>query len=157
MAATVVGTLEELWKQGRLKDLEEDLDQFIRANLGEIRRLVREGKGDGLDIVRRRYERGEISDRHLVDYCVRSFLRRKGTCNPRRDIEAQRREIDNEIWYEGERLRQPVPPDLRDQIARLWCRRHARGWRDWRIFELLYVWDKTADKYVPLLRSGGDP
>jgi len=153
----VVDTLEELWRQGRLKDLEEDLDRFIRDHLGEIREWLRKGTGEGLEIVRRRYERGEISDRHFVDYCVRSFLRRKGSCNPRRDIEAQRREIDNEIWYEGERLRAPVPPDLRDQIAKLWCRRHARGWRDWRIFELLYVWDKMADRYVPLVASERDP
>ncbi len=152
----VVGVLEDLWKNGHLRDLEDDLDRFIRSNLSEIRKTLREGRGGGLDIVRRRYSKGEISDRHLADFCVRSFLRRRGSCNPRKDIEEQRGEIEKEVWYEGERRQCPVPSDLRDQIATSWCRAHAGNWRDWRIFQLLYIWDKKAEKYVQMIASGQD-
>jgi len=85
----VLKSLEELWSQGQLRDLETDLDRFIRDNLHEIRRVMAEGRGSGTEIARRRYMRGEISNDQLVDYCVRAVLRKRGTCNPRRDIQDQ--------------------------------------------------------------------
>ena len=144
-------SLEELWSKGQLRDLEADLDRFIRDNLPEIRRAVLEGQSGGQDVARRRYMKGEISDRQLVDYCVRSVLRRRGTCNARRDIEEQRGEIEKEVWYEGERQKRPVAADRREEIARSWARSHASQWREWRLFQLLYVWAKKAEAYVPLL------
>src|SRR6185503_11652911 len=33
----VLKSLEDLWAQGQMRDLEHDLDRFIRDNLGEIR------------------------------------------------------------------------------------------------------------------------
>jgi hypothetical protein len=148
-----LNTLEELWKKGRLREVERDLDRFIHHHLGEIRLLLREGKAAGLNVARRRYTEGAITDRQLVDFCVRAVLRKSGSCNPRRDIEEQRHEIEKEVWYEGERLRGPVPPDLRERIARAWASRHALRWREWRLYELLYVWDKKADEYVGLITS----
>jgi len=155
--STVVGTLDDLWRRGQLKDLEEDLDRFIRSNLVEIRKALQEGKVGGLDVARRRYSRGEIDDHQLMDFCVRAVLRRRGSCNPKKDIEEQREEIEKEVWYEGERRQAPVPPELRDKIAVSWCRSHAGNWREWRIFQLLYVWNKKADEYMRLITSGGDP
>ena len=144
-------SLEELWAKGQLRDLEADLDRFIRDNLTEIRKAVLEGQSAGQDVARRRYVKGEISDRQLVDYCVRSVLRKRGTCNPRRDILEQKGEIDKEVWYEGERQKRPVPAERREEIARSWARSHASQWREWRLFQLLYVWEKKADAYVTLL------
>ncbi len=148
-----MGALDELWRQGRLKDLEEDLDRFIRSNLEEIRKALREGQDRDLDLARRRYSRGELNDRQMVDFCVRTVLRRRGSCNPRRDILEQWKEIEKEVWYEGERRNGPVPADIRDRIAVSWCRSHAGNWRDWRIFQLLYIWDKKADEYTRLIAS----
>ena len=31
--------------------------------------------------------------------------------------------------------------------------RHASKWREWRLFQLLYVWEKKADLYVPILTN----
>ena len=147
-------SLDELWAKGQLRDLETDLDRFIRDNLPEIRKAVLEGRSGGQDVARRRYVKGEISDRQLVDYCVRSVLRNRGTCNPRRDILEQKGEIDKEVWYEGERQKRPVPAERREEIARSWARSHASQWREWRLFQLLYVWEKKAEAYVPLLSPG---
>lgn len=147
----VLNRLEDLWKNGHLRALEADLDRFIRDHLIEIRRSVREGKAAALVVARRRYTRGEISDRQLVDLCVRDVLRRHGSCNPGRDIEDQRGEIEREVWYEGERRQAPVPADRREEIARSWAHRHASRWREWRLFQLLYVWNKKVDEYVGLI------
>ena len=78
----VLQSLEELWTQGQLRDLEHDLDRFLRDNLQEIRRVMAEGRGSGTEIARRRHMRGEISNNQLVDFCVRALLRKRGTCNP---------------------------------------------------------------------------
>jgi len=146
-----LSSLEDLWAKGQLRDLEADLDRFIRENLTEIRRAVLEGKSAGQEVARRRYLKGEISDRQLVDYCVRSTLRNRGTCNARRDILEQKGEIEKEVWYEGERQKRPVAPERREEIARSWARSHASQWREWRLFQLLYVWEKKAEAYVALL------
>ncbi len=144
-------SLEDLWKKGQLTELEKDLDRFIRENLSEIRRAVREGKSAGIDLARRRYVKGEISDRQLIDFCVRSTLSRRGSANPRRDILEQVGEIEKEVWYEGERRKSAVPADLREEIARRWARQHASQWREWRLLQLLYVWERKADHYLRLI------
>ena len=146
-------SLEDLWVNGQLRDLEHDLDRFIRDNLGEIRRVMAEGRGSGTEIARRRYMRGEINGRQLVDYCVRAVLRKRGTCNAGRDIQEQCYEIEKEVWYEGERAKRPVGAERREEIARSWASEHASKWREWRLFQLLYVWEKKADLYVPILTA----
>jgi hypothetical protein len=147
----VIRSLEELWSRGQLRDLEGDLDRFLRDNLQELRRILREGRGSGQEVARRRFNRGEISDRQFVDYCVRSVLRKRGTCNARRDIQEQVCEIEKEVWYEGERRQNAVSAEKREEIARQWASKHASQWREWRLFQLLYVWEKKADDYVSLL------
>jgi hypothetical protein len=144
-------SLEDLWAKGQLGELEKDLDRFIRDNLSDLRRAVREGSGGGQAVARRRYSKGEISNRQLVDFCVRSVLRKRGTCNARRDIEEQKGEIEKEVWYEGERSRSPVPADRREEIARSWAMTHASQWREWRLFQLLFVWEKKAEHYHKLI------
>lgn len=147
-------SLEDLYKSGQLKDLEQDLDCFIRTHLVDLRRAIREGRQGGQEVARRRHRRGEISSREFTDYCVRSVLRRKGSCNPGRDIEEQRREIEKEVWYEGERARRPLPAERREDIARKWAQHHASNWREWRLFQMLFIWDKKADQYLRLIAEG---
>ena len=149
--AGVLKSLEELWKKGQLRDLEVDLDRFIRDNLSELRWVMEQGRGSGQEIARRRYLRGEITDHQMVDFCVRSVLRKRGSCNPRRDILEQVGEIEKEVWYEGERVQSPVAEERREEIARSWASKHASQWREWRLFQILYVWEKKADQYVTLL------
>jgi hypothetical protein len=148
----VLQSLEELWARGQLRDLEADLDRFIRDNLVELRRVMNEGRGGGQEVARKRHVRGEISDRQFVDFCVRSVLRKRGTCNARRDIQEQVGEIEKEVWYEGEREQHAVAAERREEIARAWASKHASQWREWRLFQLLYVWEKKADHYVHILK-----
>lgn len=149
--STFLKSLEDLWSKGQLRDVELDLDRFIRQNLPDLQRAVKEGKVAGHTVARRRYSKGEISDRQMLDFCVRSVLRKRGTCNARRDIEEQRHEIEKEVWYEGERRRVAVSAERREEIARSWAKHHASNWREWRLFQLLYVWEKKADLYLQLI------
>jgi hypothetical protein len=149
--ATFINSLEDLWKSGQLKDLEADLDCFIRSNLPDLRKAVREGRAGGQEIARRRHRRGEITKPQFVDYCVRSVLRRRGSCNPGRDIEEQRLEIEKEVWFEGERQRRKLPAERCEEIARKWAKLHAPHWREWRLFQMLYVWEKKSDQYLRLI------
>ncbi len=149
--STFIQSLEDLWSKGQLQDVEQDLDCFIRQNLPDLKRAIREGRFVGQEVARRRYSKGEISDRQLVDFCVRSVIRKRGTCNARRDIEEQRHEIEKEVWYEGERRRLPISTERREEIARSWARHHASNWREWRLFQLLYVWEKKAEQYLRLI------
>lgn len=149
--STFIQSLEDLWAKGQLQDVEKDLDCFIRQNLPDLKRAVREGRFVGQEVARRRYSKGEITDRQMVDFCVRSVIRKRGTCNARRDIEEQRHEIEKEVWYEGERRRIPISAERREEIARSWARHHASNWREWRLFQLLYVWEKKAEHYLRLI------
>jgi hypothetical protein len=45
-------------------------------------------------------------------------------------------------------------PD-RKVVAREWCLRHAPGWRDHRVMEIVYVIDRHRDELAALLRSPG--
>ena len=149
--STFIQSLEDLWAKGQLRDVELDLDCFIQQNLPDLKKAVKEGRFAGQAVARRRYSKGEISDRQMVDFCVRSVIRKRGTCNARRDIEEQRHEIEKEVWYEGERRRLPISAERREEIARSWARHHASNWREWRLFQLLYVWEKKAEQYLRLL------
>lgn len=149
--STFIQSLEDLWAKGQLQDVEKDLDCFIRQNLPDLKKAVREGRFVGQEVARRRYSKGEITDRQMVDFCVRSVIRKRGTCNARRDIEEQRHEIEKEVWYEGERRRLPISAERREEIARSWARHHASNWREWRLFQLLYVWEKKAEHYLRLI------
>jgi hypothetical protein len=90
-----------------------------------------------------------------VDFCVRAVLRKRGTCNPAGDIQDQCYEIEKEVWYEGERAKRPVGAERREEIARSWASQHASKWREWRLFQLLYVWEKEGRplRAHPQLRS----
>ena len=149
--STFIQSLEDLWAKGQLQDVETDLDCFIRQNLPDLKKAIREGRFVGQEVARRRYSKGEINDRQLVDFCVRSVIRKRGTCNARRDIEEQRHEIEKEVWYEGERRRITISAERREEIARSWARHHAGNWREWRLFQLLYVWEKKAEHYLRLI------
>ena len=63
----MLGKLEAQWLSGSLRHLEVDLDRFIRDNQRSIRTVLRKGRPKALDVARRRYRRGEISDLDLLD------------------------------------------------------------------------------------------
>ena len=60
--STFIKSLEDLWSKGQLRDVEQDLDCFIRQNLPDLRKAVTEGRVAGHTIARRRYARPTLVD-----------------------------------------------------------------------------------------------
>ena len=124
-----IHTLDELWSRGDLQNLEQDLDTFIHNHREDIRDALEKGKSHGLAVARRRFHRGEITSLQFTDFCVRMILKGCGSCNPRRDIEEQKDEIEREVRIESERCHAPVPAHRREQIAQDWASERAPHWR----------------------------
>ena len=143
----MLGKLEAQWKSGALRNLESDLDRFIRDNQRSIRTVLRKDRPKALDVARRRYRRGEISDRDLLDITVRSLLAQKRSCNPAGDIREQLAEIQRGMDG-GSSDRQ-----CREKAVQTWAVLHARDWREWRLYQTLYVWQKKSDQYLRLLSA----
>ena len=141
-------TLDDLWSRGDLADLERDLDRFIQDHLEDISHELKNGKSAALIVARRRYSRGEITARQFADVCVRMMLKGCGSCNPRRDILEQKDEIEREVAIESERCHAPVPTARREQIAQDWASEHAPHWRERRLLETLYVWNRKSHHYL---------
>lgn len=153
--STFLETLEDAWQKGRLKDLEADLERFIRKHAEEIRASVRTRDQTVIRVAGHMHDQGRITDREMIDLSVRAILRRCGTVNPKRDIIEQYKEISNEIWYEGERICGPVPLQRQEEIARTWAHMHAAKWREWRLREILFTWEKKIADFMKLLMDGG--
>lgn len=134
--------LEDEWQKGKLKDLEGDLEHFVRIHLDEIRASAL---------------KPETPPDQCVDDCVRYLIRRRGTVNPRRDIQDQAKEICNEIWWEGERICGPVPQNRQEEIARNWAHQHAAKWREWRLRALLFAWEKNLPRFLRMILDRRDP
>jgi hypothetical protein len=138
--------LDELWNRGQLRDLERDLDDFIASRRDEIARALHAAKRRAAALEPQ--GGAAISpDAALLDGCVRSLVRRVGSVNPQSDMAEQRREIENEIWYEGERRNAPVAEERREAIACDWVARYAAVWREWRILKILHVWSRKVGFY----------
>jgi hypothetical protein len=140
--AMSIDPLEEEWQKGKLKDLERDLEDFLRSHADEIRSAALKPEAP--------------PDQTLIDHCVRHLIRRRGTVNPKRDILDQAREISNEIWWEGERICGPVPQNRQEEIARNWAHTHAAKWREWRLREILYAWEKNIPRFIKLILDRRD-
>ncbi|GEM_PF-2486173 len=149
--STFLRTLEEEWGKGRLKELEADLEQFLRKHASEIRSAIRNRDHTMIRVVGRLHDHGKLDDQEMIDLCVRSILRRCGTVNPRKDIEEQAREISKEIWFEGERICGPVSAQRQEEIARMWAHLHATKWREWRLREILFTWEKKLPDFLRII------
>lgn len=152
---TLRESLEDAWKKGELRDLEADLEQFIRRHAQEIRDSAQNRDQTVLRVAGRMLDGGKIGDREMIDLCVRTFLRRCGSVNPKRDILEQAKQISNEIWYEGERLCGPVSSGRQEEIARAWAHLHASRWREWKLAEILFTWEKRHADFMRLIQERG--
>lgn len=137
--ATPTDPLEDEWQKGKLRDLELDLEHFVRLHADEIRAACR------------------LPEPDHIDSLVRIMIRRRGTVNPRRDILDQAKEISNEIWWEGERICGPVPQNRQEEIARNWAHQHAANWREWRLREILYTWEKNLPRFIKMIVDRREP
>jgi hypothetical protein len=109
--------LERMWADGKLVHHHHQLLNFISEQCVEILRLA-EGNRETAALV--------AATQKLV-----ATLR---IVHHQSEMQAQMREIHNEIWYCGQRGEFDTK-----LIAREWVARHGLNWRRWRIKEFQFV------------------
>jgi len=84
------------------------------------------------------------------ELAVKLFILKTRSINPATEIKTELKEIEKEIWYQGEKTKSL--PD-RNKIAIEWCKLHAPGWRDNWVFAALYVFEHDKPYYLKLLEQ----
>ena len=146
-------SLDDEWRRGLLGKIEADLNEFLEEHAKEIRIALKNRDTTMIRAAGKKKSNGQLSDQEMLDLVVRRILWRRGTVHPRHDLEEQQKEIDQEIWYEGERTQGPVTTKRREEIARHWAHLHAARWREWHVMELLYTWEKMTPQIMKLISN----
>jgi hypothetical protein len=121
---------------GQYKELEKDLEDFIRNNKEAIKKF-KETELKNLDV-----------DSPSNELAIKLYILKTRTINPTTEIKKELSEIEKEIWIQGEKIKSS--PD-RNKIALEWCKLHAPGWRDNWVFAALYVFEHNKEHYIRLL------
>jgi hypothetical protein len=126
--------IQEKYDRGDLDSIKEDLERFILAHRTGILecRVEQERKGNPL------------ADDALIKYY---FLRHR-SINPRREITDQLDEIQKEKWIRGVNTGQSPDPQ---RVAEEWAHQHSAAWRNHRLNEIVFVFEKDKERYVRLL------
>ncbi|MBI5367765.1 MAG: hypothetical protein HZA54_12065 [Planctomycetes bacterium] len=136
-----LANIEEDYRLGKLRTIENDLENFIRLNREKIRRFQEEHL--------RKLKTARPSD----ELAIKWYIMQIRTINPVDEIKTQLDEIEREIFYQAEKQ----GPGLdRGGIAKEWCRRHAPGWRDHRVLAIIFVLDRNKDHYIRIF-NGQEP
>jgi hypothetical protein len=121
--------LELRWYEGRMLPFSEWLLAFVDRHREEILRMA-----------------AERTDPENLLAAVNELIIRRGSMHMAKEMEDQKKEIENELWYRGEK-----GPCDRAGVQLEWTSRHAAAWRRWRIREYLFVVDRCAGLVVARL------
>jgi hypothetical protein len=122
--------LEDLYNCGQLGSICDHVLEFVTRHRGDI---VKIAQGPG--------------DKHLLD-ATKNLIKQRGSIHLPSEMADQIREINNEIWYRGEK------GDFdRSKIKEEWAMKYAGAWRTWRVKEILYVVDRMSEKILGMLRQ----
>ncbi|MEK7469531.1 MAG: hypothetical protein AAB074_19335 [Planctomycetota bacterium] len=133
--------LEELqteWEKGRLSAIVRDLVEFVRNHRSDIL--------DYREAHLKKLRGARVTD----DLAIRLYILQVRSISPQGEIRDQLKEIEQEVWYRGERGEGQTD---RQQIAREWCMRHAPGWRDHRVMAIVFVLEKIKDQLLAILHG----
>jgi hypothetical protein len=133
--------LDELkteWESGRLAAIARDLVEFVRNHRLDIL--------DYREAHLKKLRGAQVTD----DLAIRMYILQVRSISPQGEIRDQLKEIEQEVWYRGERGEGQMD---RQQIAREWCMRHAPGWRDHRVMAIVFVLEKIKDQLLAILHG----
>lgn len=121
--------LQELYDAGRLRSITDHLLEFVTRH-----------KRDILSIAPRSASQDDLLA------AAKIVIRQRGSIHLPSEMADQIKEINNEIWFRGER------GDFdRAKIQEEWAVRFAGQWRSWRVKEILYVVDRMGPQILKLL------
>ncbi|HEX7896277.1 MAG TPA: hypothetical protein VF950_00760 [Planctomycetota bacterium] len=121
---------------GRLEGLRGDLERFLVAHREKIRVFAAEQAARGLQVPQ--------------DAAVKFYILRLRSINPRREIQDQLEEIQREKWIRG--INTGCAPDPQE-VATDWAKRYSAMWREHRLTEIVYVFEREKDRYLKILES----
>ncbi len=123
--------IEERYRNGELHSITAHLVEFVTRHREEI---IAMAKPDG-------------SEPRLLD-AVKNMVQQRGSIHLPSEMADQIKEINNEIWYRGEK------GDLdRSKIKEEWAMKYAAMWRQFRIKEILFVVDRKKDEILAALKA----
>ena len=121
---------------GKLEGLRGDLERFLASHRDRILRFEEEQAARGLSIPR--------------DSAVKFYILRLRSINPRREIQDQLEEIQREKWIRG--IQTGCAPDPQE-VAADWAKRYSAMWREHRLTEIVYVFEREKERYLKILES----
>ncbi len=123
--------------------------------LEELKQEYAEGRLDGikecLELFIRRYKEPikKFSEQHKlsIDLGLRCYIILGRTIDTRKENLDQLEEIKKELWYRREE-KSDLPESA---IIKDWTEKHAAGWRDHRVMQIIYVYLQDKERYLALL------
>jgi len=123
--------LELRWYEGRMLPYAEWVGDFVARHRDEILGLA-----------------GGSDDPAALLTAAKRLIQQRGSLHMAQELQDQKREIQNELWYRGEKGEFD-----RRGIQQAWTAQHAAAWRRWRIKEYLFVANRCAGQIVAILQS----
>ena len=120
--------LSEEYASGKLDKIKGDLEMFIKSHKAPIKQFTAQHSLN-------------------LDIGLRWYIFRKKTINSKQENLDQIDEIQKELWYRHEE--DPSKPDF--AIWQDWMQKHAAGWRDHRVLQIIYVYLQDKERYLALL------
>ena len=121
--------LDELWHSGRLQRHLDALERFYRKKRHELRELLKTSTDSAELVEKAKYL---VIENGIVDQLTETL--------------DQIKEIESEIWIQGERGNYD-----RQKIAEEWTVRYASSWREWRLKEYLYAVERMESQLAACL------
>lgn len=124
--------VEKKWRNGELTQVESRLIDFIRRHAQILVEVAKD-------------ETPNPGTEEYLD-AIRILILSKGTIHPPSEMADIIREINNEIWYQGERGERDA-----QKILELWEQKYAFQWREARLFEAFVVLEHIAPNAIKIL------
>ncbi len=116
--------IEQKYQTGQLESITQHLMDFVRRHRSDIALFIRECD-EPMDPVE----------------AVKHIVQRRGSIHLPSEMADQIKEINNEIWYHGER-----GDYNKSKIQEEWAMKYASMWRSFRIKEILYVVERRGEE-----------
>jgi hypothetical protein len=123
--------LELRWYEGRMLPYTDWLMDFIARHRTEIL-LSADNSRDTAGLLA----------------ATKRVIVQRGSMHMVGELKDQMREIENELWYRGEKGEHD-----RAGIKQEWTARYANAWRRWRIKEYLFVADRCSQRIATFLTT----
>jgi hypothetical protein len=126
--------VEKKWRNGDLAHVESRLLDFIKRHCIIIIEVAKD-------------ECATPGTEEFLD-AIRILILSKGTIHPPSEMADIIREINKEIWYQGERGERD-----NQKIMELWEQKYAFQWREARLFEAFVVLEHVAPNAIKVLHE----